>query len=177
MPDDGSWEPKHAALCDMTLECCIGRHIFACLWCSYLLYSSCRRHYLSYRVSRGVGVGGGKLETSYCCIRQVCVLHRGDSSLHPSLFFVRPAAFCVWSTSTQIPRFFFFAIKIVAHGASALVAVCRVLAPFNFDRTERENYIYYVAHLNDGSFKCRDRFYLTAVASHFPGARLIESGL
>jgi len=31
VPDDGSCEPKHAALCDM---CCFGLHIFVCLWCS-----------------------------------------------------------------------------------------------------------------------------------------------
>jgi len=136
---------------------------------------------LSYRVCVcvwGGGGGEGKLEASYCCIRQVCVVHHGDSSLHPSLFFVRPAGFCIWSTSTQIPRIF-FAVKIAAHGAPALVAVCRVLAPFSSIVLNMKIiyiYIYYVARLNYGSFKCRDRFYLTAVASHFPGARL-ESGL
>ena len=28
VPDDGSSEPKHVALCDMTLQRCVGRHIF-----------------------------------------------------------------------------------------------------------------------------------------------------
>jgi len=31
MPDIGSCEPKHVAPCVMTLNCCVGRHIFFCL--------------------------------------------------------------------------------------------------------------------------------------------------
>ena len=60
---------------------------------------------------------------------------------------------------------FFFAVKIAAHFASSLVAVPGS-GSFQLDRTEPENYIYiyiyvcvcmyYVAHLNYGSFKCRD---------------------
>jgi len=26
--DDSSCKPKHVALCDTTLKCCVGRHIF-----------------------------------------------------------------------------------------------------------------------------------------------------
>jgi hypothetical protein len=31
VPDDGLREPKHVAMCDMTLKSCVGRHIFDCL--------------------------------------------------------------------------------------------------------------------------------------------------
>jgi len=31
MPNDGSCEPKHAALCDMLLMCRVGRYILICL--------------------------------------------------------------------------------------------------------------------------------------------------
>jgi hypothetical protein len=31
LPDDGSCEPKHVAMCAMALQRCVGRHIFVCL--------------------------------------------------------------------------------------------------------------------------------------------------
>jgi len=31
VPDDGTCEPKHVALCDVTLKWCGGRHIVVCL--------------------------------------------------------------------------------------------------------------------------------------------------
>jgi len=31
VPDDGSCEPKHVAVCAMTLKCCSGRYIVVCL--------------------------------------------------------------------------------------------------------------------------------------------------
>jgi len=33
VPDYGSCEPKHVAVCDVTLKWCAGRHIVVCLWC------------------------------------------------------------------------------------------------------------------------------------------------
>ena len=32
VPDDCSCERKHATLCDTILKCCVGRHVFVCLW-------------------------------------------------------------------------------------------------------------------------------------------------
>jgi len=32
VPDDGSSESKHVALCDVTAQCYVGLHMFFCLW-------------------------------------------------------------------------------------------------------------------------------------------------
>jgi hypothetical protein len=36
LPEDGSCEPKHVALCDLTLKCCVGRHIFCLFVCLFV---------------------------------------------------------------------------------------------------------------------------------------------
>ena len=129
MPDDGSCELKHVALRDM-MKCCVGRHIFACLWCSYLLYSSCPRHYLSYCVSRGGGVVvvAGNILLLYSTGLCTPPWRQFTSS---EFVLCSACGFLCMKYAHSNFTYSFYAVKTAAHGASAPVAVCRVLVPFS----------------------------------------------